>query len=482
MTGIHHVMEREYSMEYLTNDNLQLHTKAFITDLLTGVNSDLRIQETIAYLLNEIGIFTHSERICILEPNKNSDMECMYRWTSPSIMNNRPFPQIIPQSTLKDWLIFLQKKQLVIVDNPDTLSNSMREAHHLLNQLHVQTLLMVPIYMKNDLQACLTLVNPDFSAFAVIEQTWLFLGRQIAILFRRDEINHKYMLLTDSIRSGNLSEFIIDYTTGHYEAFRITKVLRNLIPEDGDWNWLRHFYASIIKPEYSQELLKCTEREYMESVLQNEKNTFYIDIEREVNQKNIWFRLEFSPVSFYSDGHLERFVLLVKDITEQKQREEWMQYKIEHDELTGILNRTAFNRITSLLNDTSTPFALVLLDIDKFKAINDTYGHDVGDEVLKHLATVLNEKMRTVDKIFRLGGDEFAVIINAIASSQAESIQQTIDSINDEIDRKRDGIPAFSVSAGVAFSSGGYNDILYRNADQALYKTKETTRKGCTFF
>lgn len=255
-----------------------------------------------------------------------------------------------------------------------------------------------------------------------------------------------------------------------------------MIPEEGDWNWLRQLYASIIKPEYKDELLRCKEREYMESFLNTEKGTFYTDIEREVDGVNTWFRLEFSVVSLDAEGHLERFVLLVKDITEQKKREEWMQYKIEHDELTGTLNRTAFNRVTKLMEQSTIPFGLVLIDIDQFKSINDTYGHDVGDKVLTHLATVLNENMRTSDKIFRLGGDEFVIFMTLLTVAQAESVKQIIEKVNHIIMSDTEGFPAFFVSAGVTFSVRGYDESLYRNADKALYRTKETTRRGCTVF
>lgn len=125
-----------------------------------------------------------------------------------------------------------------------------------------------------------------------------------------------------------------------------------------------------------------------------------------------WGRIILVPSERKKDGSIEKVVFAVQDITQQKQREEWMQYKIEHDELTGTLNRSAFNRVTRLMEENDSQFALVLIDIDKFKAINDTYGHAVGDDVLIAFVSVLNEKMRLIDRIFRLGGDEFAIIMN----------------------------------------------------------------------
>lgn len=126
----------------------------------------------------------------------------------------------------------------------------------------------------------------------------------------------------DGIRSSNLSEFIVDYTTKRYEAFRITRVLSNVIPKEGEWEWIRQFYASIIIPDYREEFLRKTDQDYLEAFLHTEQSSFAIDLEREVNGNNTWFRLEFSVVSLNEQGHLERFVVLVKDITQMKKEEE----------------------------------------------------------------------------------------------------------------------------------------------------------------
>lgn len=348
--------------------------------------------------------------------------------------------------------------------------------------LEIQTLMLIPVSVQERLTACISLVNPDFAKFAVLNHMWLFLGRQVGAVSYREKMNHKYHLFMDGIRSSNLSEFVVDYNTRRYEAFRITKLLSDMIPEEGDWDWLRHFYADIIKPEYRKDVLECTEDEYMRQLLCADKSTFYIDIEREVDGKSIWFRLEFSVASLDEKGNLERFVLLVKDITEQKQREEWMQYKIEHDELTGAWNRVAFNRTTTMLDEAKRPFGFILMDIDKFKSINDTYGHDVGDEVLVKLVSVLDEKMRASDKIFRIGGDEFVVVLKHLTQNQSEWVKRVMSDVNGVLASGADGLPAFSVSAGVTFSAGGYDEAIYQNADRALYRTKETTRNGCTVF
>lgn len=470
-------------MENEEYEKLQLQTKAFVTDLLAGLDVEECIQNNIGYIIEKVGNFTHAERVCIYEPDtENERVERVYQWKAGSMIADDTQMQSIKWDEISEWCTTLYQFGIIVVKDKEGIRDTMPVGYSVMERFGVHTLMLIPIYVKNRLIAGMVLVNPDFMSFALLESTWLFLGRQIGMIYHREKVNHKYLLFMEGIRSSNLSEFIVDFTTGRYEAFRITRLLNNLIPEEGDWDWLRQFYSTIIKPEYKEELLRCTERDYMETFLRTEKSTFYIDIEREADGSDLWFRLEFSVVSLDEKGHLERFVLLVKDITEQKQREEWMQYKIEHDELTGTLNRTAFNRVTKLLKESTTPFALMLIDIDKFKSINDTFGHDLGDKVLMHLVSVLNEKMRTSDKIFRLGGDEFAVIMNTVTLAQADGVKRIVESVNETIMAGKDNLPAFSVSAGVAFSVKGYDEMLYHNADKALYRTKNTTRRGCTVF
>ena len=594
------------------NERLELQTKAFMADLLAGVNKDDSIQNNISYMIKEVGRFTHADMVCIYESREKSDsVNKIYQWKADSSVGEDAKIQPIQERKLDDWIELLKLKKMVLVESRECVPNTMPFEYERMEQQGIHTFLIVPLYAKDRLPACMSIINPDLETFSLLESMWLFLGQEIGQLFYQERIRHKRMLLMEGISSSNLSELIIDYKTKRYEAFRITRVLRNVIPEEGEWEWLRQFYASIIMPEYREELLRKTEKEYIESYLCSEQNSFSIDLAREVNGNKTWFRLEFSVVSLDEKGHLERFVLLVKDITqtkkeeeehlqmitalsgfykvifmidlkkqsaqnikhaevawqhyqdgimpyeifldtfisrmveaeyvnairefmnpdtmenrmrdmnalsreyhgkniewgrivlapakrnrdgglervvfavqditEQKKREEWMQYKMEHDELTGTLNRTAFNRVTKLLKDNLTPFALILLDIDNFKTINDTHGHDVGDEVLSQLITALNEKMRSVDKIFRIGGDEFAIIMNRITLEQANRVKSLINQVNEITMSDMNDVPPFSISAGVTFSIC-YNENVFHNADKALYRTKETTRKGCTVF
>lgn len=159
-----------------------------------------------------------------------------------------------------------------------------------------------------------------------------------------------------------------------------------------------------------------------------------------------------------------------------------LSYRAEHDALTGIINRGAFDRLRQFLKNKQIPLALLIVDVDKFKTVNDKYGHEMGDKVLKKVAKLLEESFRSTDYTARIGGDEFAVILTEVEKNKKEVIKEKIERINTILTNPEDDLPETSVSVGVAFSVNGFEDDLYKKADEALYITKENGRRGCFFY
>lgn len=158
-----------------------------------------------------------------------------------------------------------------------------------------------------------------------------------------------------------------------------------------------------------------------------------------------------------------------------------LRYKAETDALTGLLNREAFEQLKIRLHNIELPLTLMLIDVDVFKSINDTYGHETGDRALIRTASLLRENFRAQDHVLRIGGDEFAIIMEDVQADKTDIIRQKIERINWALQHPQNDLPKFSLSVGVAFSENGYDDELFRHADQALYQTKENGRCGCTF-
>ena len=162
--------------------------------------------------------------------------------------------------------------------------------------------------------------------------------------------------------------------------------------------------------------------------------------------------------------------------------EHLLRYQAEHDPLTGLMNRGAFDHIKEVLKFKTQPIAMLLIDVDKFKQINDGYGHEVGDKVLKKVARLLGDSFRSTDFPARVGGDEFSVILTDVDKKQQSQIEQKIETINDALFHPTDGLPQVSLSVGGVFSPKGYTDEMYHNADAALYQVKENGRRSCRFY
>jgi diguanylate cyclase len=188
-------------------------------------------------------------------------------------------------------------------------------------------------------------------------------------------------------------------------------------------------------------------------------------------------------------GSLEGFSKIMRDITELKEAEETIRYQALHDTLTGLANRKAlddhYNMAESIALRNKNKLAILFLDLDRFKTINDTLGHGVGDMILKEVAHRLLACVRQLDTVARLGGDEFIILLNDINSAQdvahiADKILQSFVPVM----RIQDQSLHVSSSIGIAIYPADGQDIytLLKNADTALYRAKDAGRNRYQFY
>lgn len=168
-------------------------------------------------------------------------------------------------------------------------------------------------------------------------------------------------------------------------------------------------------------------------------------------------------------------------LEENREARERLSHAASHDALTGLFNRGAYDMQMASVD--TAHMALLIIDVDHFKKVNDTYGHAVGDRVLKRVAEILQRSFRSVDIICRIGGDEFVVVMTRANSSMRQLVLNKIQWANDLLQHPKDDLPPVSLSVGVAFSDRkNPKGDIFTDADTALYRVKESGRNGCAIF
>ncbi len=163
-----------------------------------------------------------------------------------------------------------------------------------------------------------------------------------------------------------------------------------------------------------------------------------------------------------------------------RERREALAFEAAHDKLTGLYNRSGYDVLLSKV-DWGTS-ALLVLDVDLFKRVNDTYGHEMGDRVLRWVASVLRESFRSGDYVCRIGGDEFSIIMLRTSRDHRDMIRQKVETINKALSIADEGLIPVSVSVGVAYGETDRSfEQIFKAADGALYRVKKTGRSGCAF-
>ena len=183
------------------------------------------------------------------------------------------------------------------------------------------------------------------------------------------------------------------------------------------------------------------------------------------------------------------FASLFEDITERKQNEEKIEQLAYFDNLTGLPNRVLLRdrlgQMVARAQRNSSNFALFFLDLDHFKQINDTFGHDKGDQLLTAVAERLGKVLRTCDSVARLGGDEFVVLIDEIKDREDASLIacKILESFVEPVFlEEKEVFTTTSIGIAMFPEDGNDPDTLLKNADTAMYQSKEKGRNTYRFY
>lgn len=257
-------------------------------------------------------------------------------------------------------------------------------------------------------------------------------------------------------------EMIIGYTPEEISEKKISEWI-----EDKD----RIYIAQSIKDS-----IPDTGSRLLEFKLMTKNNT-YIDVETKVHALSI------------DNSEEQHRLLVMRDITERKKSERIIEHLAYHDALTELPNRRFFMKQIreeiEIAEIKDSMFAVLFLDIDQFKNINDTWGHEQGDRVLREVASRIQKSLRPTDLIARFGGDEFTILLGNIASaSEVENLVKKIQQDFEELIIVGDREYNISFSTGIALypQHGKTIDAMLAKADTALYEVKKQEKGTYAFF
>lgn len=200
-----------------------------------------------------------------------------------------------------------------------------------------------------------------------------------------------------------------------------------------------------------------------------------------------WLETHATPLRD-NDGNVTMLLGITRDTTERKQQEERIRYLANFDHLTGLPNRTQLDsQIKDLLSFSkrnNTSFTVMFLDLDRFKEINDSLGHSIGDTLLIKSSERIASLLREEDTVARLGGDEFILLLpNTKMEGATQVAQKLLDAFKPPFLIEQHEL-TISISIGIALYPNDGNDFetLYKNADTAMYRAKHSGRDAFSFF
>lgn len=343
----------------------------------------------------------------------------------------------------------------------------------------VRSVLAIPVMKSGSLQVLLGIHDAKVHHWSaeeialaedVVDRTWATIESARAQAELRRERDHSRYIL-DSMTEG-FASLEADWTIAHVnaEAMRINQQKASDVIGRNHWDVYPELRGSVVEDLFYR-------------VRQTGKAGVTEQAHILPDGGNAWAEVRAYPSL---DGGLAVFF---RDITERKRSDEEMLHASLHDPLTGLPNRAMlFEYAAHLLphnRRASQTAAVLFLDLDRFKPINDTHGHDVGDKVLKEIARRLSDSLRTEDLVVRMGGDEFVVLLQDIsATTDAADVARHI--IAKIVEPYQVGELALSVSTSIGISifprDGDDIDTLVSHADAAMYQAKQEGRNNFQFY
>ena len=451
---------------------------------------DEQINEFIRFFGRHIG----SDRIYIFEDCKERHgTDNTYEWCAQGVTPEIDRLQNVDMDVIKWWYDTFSRGESIIITDIEDIKEEHRVSYDMLKAQNVRNVVVCPLRYKDEISGFFGVDNPPKSDYRGLTTFLDMIGTLlISFLKLRNSFikSNKEAKLSSysSLSKIYASMYLVDVQTKRYHIIKMTDQIAEYLGKDfkmGEYE-IRDGFCGHIK-NIAEKM--CTESQLQESLE-------FVDIstleERLLGENSItheftdkisgWNRSRFIPVDYDEDGKLLHVLFCIECIEEEKKRENRLIYLAQTDLMTGLCNRgSGEKKITEFLKE-KTGGLLCLVDCDKFKSINDTYGHAVGDKVLIAIAETLQKVCRDKDVIFRLGGDEFAIFMPGMMEQKAAEkfFARLFENIR-QIDIEEMQGKSIEISMGACFYEGTEEvsfDELYKNADSVMYQSKE--KQGCS--
>lgn len=336
---------------------------------------------------------------------------------------------------------------------------------------------MVPVIIitvKDDEQTVHRVFDAGADEFITKPVNWTILNRRINILLENRASMASLQIASKVMASIQDGMIVVDHDKRPITVNRAFTKITGYSLED-------------IKRDASWFCQECTQPTIMDQL--NEKGSWEGEVSGRRKNGEIYPEERLISVIRDEQNQIHHYVVIIRDITERKRNEDMILYQANYDSLTDLPNRTLLrDRICealSLAKREEHHVAVLFIDLDGFKAINDNYGHDAGDQLLIQTSRRLLSCIREIDTAARQGGDEFVIVLQQLRDKQGvEKVAQKI-LISLSLPFHLEGAPQVKISAsiGAAFfpEQGEDIDEVMNNADHAMYHAKKSGKNRAAF-
>ena len=456
---------------------------------------DDQINEFIGFFGKHIG----SDRIYIFEDSEERHAtDNTYEWCADGVIPEIDELQNIDMDIIDWWYETFSKGESIIITDVEDLKEEHRVSYDMLRAQNVKNVVVCPLLYKDEIKGFFGVDNPPISDYRALTTFLNMIGTLlISFLKVRNAFRNSNKLAKlssySSLSKIYESMYFINVQTDRYHIVKTTAQCKGYLEKDvrkiGEYAILDDFCGhiggiadKICMESRMEESLEFIDLRTVEERLRG-KNSIVHEF---IDKRRGWCRSRFIPVDYDEDGRLLHVLYCIESIDEEKKRENRLLYLAQTDLMTGLCNRGSGERRINEFLQEGTGGLLCLLDCDKFKAVNDTYGHSVGDKVIIAVAESLQRSCRENDVLLRLGGDEFAIFMPGLLQQKSAEkfFARLFENVGEIAIEEMQG-KHVEISLGACFYDGSENvsfDELYRNADRAMYQSKKKQGYSATIY